>query len=58
MQMERLYSFVDTMQKAPEKNSELEKIISDILKHTITCSIFVREYCGHGFGGEKVCFLE
>lgn len=56
--MERLYSFVDTMQKAPEKNSELEKIISDILKHTITCSIFVREYCGHGFGGEKVCFLE
>ena len=36
----------------PNKLPLLEDIITKILKQTVECSIFIREYTGQGFGGE------
>jgi hypothetical protein len=50
--MEEVYSFVDAIQTVPNKLQLLEDIIGKILKQTVECAIFIREYTGHGFGGE------
>jgi hypothetical protein len=47
--METVFSFVDTIRDFPNKLQRLEDIIADILKQTVECMIFVREYTGHGF---------
>jgi hypothetical protein len=52
MTMEDVYSFVDTIQSLPCKLQLLENIIAKILKQTVECAIFIREYTGHGFGCE------
>jgi len=39
----------------PIKLQRLTDIISDILKQTVECAIFIREYTGHGFGGVSIC---
>jgi hypothetical protein len=52
MTMEEVYSFVDAIQTVPNKLQLLEDVISKILKQTVECAIFIREYTGHGFGGE------
>jgi hypothetical protein len=49
--MESVYSFVDALQSLPEKIDALEDIIIKIAVQTVECAIFIREYCGHGFGG-------
>ena len=54
--MEDVYSFVDAIESVPSKIQLLEDIITKILKQTVECSIFIREYTGHGFGGEYVIF--
>jgi hypothetical protein len=51
MAMEEVYSFVDTIQTVPNKLQLLEDVIAKILKQTVECAIFIREYTGHGFGG-------
>jgi hypothetical protein len=49
--MNDVWSFVDDVQSLPEKMTQLEEIIDKILKQTVECAIFIREYTGHGFGG-------
>jgi hypothetical protein len=51
MAMKEACLFVDEVQLVQEKINSLEKVIEDILKQTIECTIFIREYTGHGFGG-------
>ena len=50
--MEDVYSFVDATESFRNKVKVLEKTIGEILKQTVECAIFIREYTGHGFGGE------
>lgn len=50
--MENVYSFVDVIQSLPSKLELLEDIIVKILKQTVECAIFIREYTGHGFAGK------
>ena len=50
--MEDVYSFVEATQSFRNKVEVLEKTINKILKQTVECAIFIREYTGHGFGGE------
>jgi hypothetical protein len=49
--MESVYSFVDAIEALPNKLRLLEDVISQILKQTVECSIFIREYTGRGFAG-------
>jgi hypothetical protein len=49
--MEDVCSFVDDVQSIPNKLQHLEDIIADILKQIVECTIFIREYVGHGFAG-------
>jgi len=49
--MENVYLFVDTVQEVPDKLVALEHVITGILKQTVECAIFIREYTGHGFAG-------
>ena len=49
--MESVYSFVEAIQSVPDKLEILEEVIVKILKQTVECAIFIREYTGHGFGG-------
>jgi hypothetical protein len=51
--MENVYSFVDAIQSLPSKLQLLENVISQILKQTVECGIFIREYTGHGFAGRR-----
>jgi len=48
-----VYTFVDAIQSLPNKLKLLEAIIRNILNQTVECAIFIREYTGHGFGGER-----
>ena len=50
--MEDVYSLVDAVESDPSKIQGLEDTIMKILEQTIECSIFIREYAGHGFGGK------
>jgi hypothetical protein len=49
--MEDVYSFVDVVKSLPKKLEILEDVIVKILKQTVECAIFIREYTGHGFAG-------
>jgi hypothetical protein len=49
--MQDLYSFVDAVKAVPQKVDRLESIILTILKQTVECVVFIREYSGNGFGG-------
>jgi hypothetical protein len=51
--MESVYSFVDAIEALPNKLHLLEDVISQILKQTVECSIFIREYTGRGFAGRR-----
>ena len=50
--MEDVYSFVEASESFPDKVHVLQRTIDKILKQTVECAIFIREYTGHGFGGE------
>ena len=50
--MEDVYSFVEASDSFQNKVHVLQKTIDRILKQTVECVIFIREYTGHGFGGE------
>lgn len=49
--MDDVCSFVDDIRLMPNKLQRLTDIIADILKQTVECAIFIREYTGHGFAG-------
>ena len=49
--MKDVYLFVDTVKEFPDKVVILEDTIVKILKQTVECTFFIREYCAHGFGG-------
>jgi hypothetical protein len=55
--MEDVYSFVEASDSFREKVQLLEVTIGRILKQTVECAIFIREYTGHGFAGEQGHFL-
>jgi hypothetical protein len=55
--MEDVYSFVEASDSFQEKVQLLEDAIGRILKQTVECAIFIREYTGHGFAGEQGWFL-
>jgi hypothetical protein len=50
--MQELYAFVDTVKAVPQKIDRLENVIFMILRQTVECVVFVREYSGHGFAGK------
>lgn len=50
--MENVYSFVGAIQSLPDKLEILEEVTVKLLKQTVECAIFIREYTGHGFGGK------
>lgn len=50
--MEDVYSFVEVTKSFQNKIVVFGKIILCLLKQTVECVIYVREYTGHGFGGE------
>jgi hypothetical protein len=52
--MKDVYSFVDAVKALPDKISILEDTIIKILTQTVECVFFIREYCGHGFGGMPI----
>ena len=54
--MKDVYGFVEDVKKFPDKIDRLEDTILQILGQTVECSFFIREYCGHGFGGMNVMF--
>ncbi|KAF7987073.1 hypothetical protein HWV62_229 [Athelia sp. TMB] len=49
--MQEVYSFVDAIEAVPSKITQLEDIIQRIFVQTVECTIFIREYSGHGFAG-------
>ncbi|KAJ7117554.1 hypothetical protein C8R44DRAFT_543221, partial [Mycena epipterygia] len=49
--MATTYSFVEDIESLPGKMKELENTCIDIVKQTVECAIFIREYTGTGFGG-------
>jgi hypothetical protein len=51
--MENVYSFVEASDSFQHKVQVLEDTINRILKQTVECAIFIREYTGHGFTGEQ-----
>jgi hypothetical protein len=54
MAMEGVYSFVNAIEAVPDKLQLLPDIICKILQQTVECVIFIREYIGHGFGGQSI----
>jgi hypothetical protein len=50
--MEDVYSFVEASDSFKLKVQLLEETVKKILKQTVECTIFIREYTCHGFGGE------
>jgi len=52
--MNDVWSFVEDVKSLPDKMRRLEDIIEKIQKQTVECSIFIREYLGHGFAGGLV----
>jgi hypothetical protein len=55
--MQELYLFVDAVKAVPQKIDRLESIILMILRQTVECVVFIREYSGHGFGGTHFSML-
>jgi hypothetical protein len=55
--MEEVCSFVDVIKSVPNRLQHLEDIINDILKQMVECSIFIREYTGHGFACMQFIYL-
>jgi hypothetical protein len=51
--MEDVYSFVDAIQSISSELQPLEDTIKKILNQTVECAIFIRQYTGHGFGGQS-----
>jgi hypothetical protein len=49
--LEDVYSFVEVSDSFQKKVQLLEDTIGNILSQTVECAIFIREYTGHGFGG-------
>jgi hypothetical protein len=51
--IEGVCSFVDIVRSLPNKLHLLEDVIDKILKQTVECTVFIGEYTGHGFGGDR-----
>jgi len=49
--MEDVYSFVEVGDAVQGKIKLLDEVIAKILKQTVECAFFIREYTGHGFIG-------
>jgi hypothetical protein len=50
--METTFSFVEDSESLPGKVKRLEDTCLAIIKQTVECAIFIREYIGTGFRGE------
>ncbi|KAJ7078242.1 hypothetical protein C8R44DRAFT_654640 [Mycena epipterygia] len=49
--METIFSFVEDTKSLPGKIKGLEDTCLAIVKQTVECAMFIREYTGKGFGG-------
>ncbi|KAK6969244.1 hypothetical protein R3P38DRAFT_2671185 [Favolaschia claudopus] len=49
--MVQLYSSVGDMDFVRDKINSLENVVLEIAAQTLECSLFIREYTGHGFSG-------
>lgn len=50
--MANVMAFVDAIQSDVKGKVEvLENVIKQIFTQTVECTIFIREYASHGFGG-------
>ncbi|KAJ7609596.1 hypothetical protein DFH06DRAFT_1485786 [Mycena polygramma] len=47
--MVSVYSFTEETDALPQKIKSLENAVLAIVKQTIECAVFIREYTGHGF---------
>ncbi|KII86762.1 hypothetical protein PLICRDRAFT_55670 [Plicaturopsis crispa FD-325 SS-3] len=52
--MQDAYSVVEPTEAFRKKIHTLEILFQKIIVHTTECAMFIREYCGHGFGGRLV----
>jgi hypothetical protein len=49
--MDDAYTFVDAVRELPGKIKAFEDTIAQLVKQTVECALFIREYTGHGFIG-------
>ena len=49
--MEEAYDYVATIQGMDTPTKQLEAYIEEILRQTVECALFIKEYCGKGFAG-------
>ncbi|KAJ7192655.1 hypothetical protein GGX14DRAFT_594255, partial [Mycena pura] len=54
--MVEVYSFVEDVESQflSQKIQRLQKVVAEIIKQTLECAIFIREYTGHGFRGRLI----
>jgi hypothetical protein len=55
--MKDMYEFVSDLESLPYKMRQLEGTIIKVLEQTVECSIFIREYTGHGFAGTVIYYM-
>jgi hypothetical protein len=51
--MDNLYAFVLAVKELPAKIKHFEDVIGKIIKQTVECAVFIREYTGNGFVGKN-----
>jgi hypothetical protein len=49
--MVEVYSFVEDVDFLTSKIKPLEYVVQEIIRQTVECAIFIREYVMHGFSG-------
>ena len=52
--MQEAFTFVDDLKKLSENVRTLQEPIIGLLKQTVECCVFIREYASHGFVGKSV----
>jgi hypothetical protein len=55
--MVEVYAFVEDVDTLSQKITRLDNVVMAILKQTLECALFIREYTGHGFGGKTILYI-
>jgi hypothetical protein len=57
--MDEVYAFIEDVDVLSHRIKNLDNVVIAIIKQTLECALFIREYTGHGFGGTEsvVSFL-
>jgi hypothetical protein len=54
--MVEVYSFVEDLDFLSSKIKPLENVVQEIIKQTVECAIFIREYVAQGFSGTRSAY--